>query len=263
MLSAIFILVLEMLSLVKQCHCLDLLIDYSASPPCMRSEHSLIVSWSISHDFPAVCGRALHTPLFCKTRTDAVISASDHLPGPLPTLAGCGGWLRSLTMVGPQTLRRVASAWSPMIAITSDYLVTDNVQADTLGLVFSSVRDVLFSQRAPQTKLQVPLQSVSLEGRTVAEIDDDIETTNASRVEPFDPSFTRRVIAAAGPNANPRVRKVMASLVLHLHDFCRENEITADEYLRGVELVSDAYLALALALLFAVIAVFCADQSPQ
>ena len=54
----------------------------------------------------------------------------------------------------------------------------------------------------------------------------------------YDPKFTDAVIDAVGPNARPRVREVMASLVRHLHDFCRENEITVEEYMAGIELVS-------------------------
>ena len=56
----------------------------------------------------------------------------------------------------------------------------------------------------------------------------------------FDPDFTSNVVNAVGPNANPRMKKVMASLVQHLHDFCRENEITVDEYMAGIDLVSAA-----------------------
>jgi len=46
----------------------------------------------------------------------------------------------------------------------------------------------------------------------------DGSTTNVLR---FDPHFTDNVIKATGPNATPRLRKVMASLTRHLHDFCR------------------------------------------
>lgn len=53
----------------------------------------------------------------------------------------------------------------------------------------------------------------------------------------FDPTFTRNVINATGPKASPRMRKVMGSLIQHLHDFCRENEITVDEWMKAVDLV--------------------------
>lgn len=62
-------------------------------------------------------------------------------------------------------------------------------------------------------------------------------TTSTSR---FDPNFTRNVINATGPKASPRVRKVLGSLIQHLHDFCRENEITVDEWLSAVDLVNAA-----------------------
>lgn len=54
----------------------------------------------------------------------------------------------------------------------------------------------------------------------------------------FNPSFTQSVINATGPKASPRLRKVMASLIQHVHDFARENEITVDEWMAGVEMVS-------------------------
>ena len=64
--------------------------------------------------------------------------------------------------------------------------------------------------------------------------------TNGSTasVSRFDPHFTDNVINATGPKASPRLRKVMGSLTRHLHDFCRENEITIDEYMAAIEMVS-------------------------
>jgi catechol 1,2-dioxygenase len=53
----------------------------------------------------------------------------------------------------------------------------------------------------------------------------------------YDPNFTRNVINAIGPNATPRMRSVMGSLIQHLHDFARENEITVEEWMAGVSLV--------------------------
>jgi catechol 1,2-dioxygenase len=58
--------------------------------------------------------------------------------------------------------------------------------------------------------------------------------TKASR---FDPKFTDSVIAATGPKANARLAQVMPSLLRHLHDFARENEITVDEWTAAVEMV--------------------------
>jgi catechol 1,2-dioxygenase len=53
----------------------------------------------------------------------------------------------------------------------------------------------------------------------------------------FNPHFTQAVINATGPKASPRVRKLTASLIQHLHDFARENELTVDEWMAGLELV--------------------------
>lgn len=56
----------------------------------------------------------------------------------------------------------------------------------------------------------------------------------------FDPDFTQNVINAIGPKASPRVRQVFGSLIRHLHEFARENEITVEEWMAAVELVNDA-----------------------
>ena len=60
---------------------------------------------------------------------------------------------------------------------------------------------------------------------------------SSTKTSRFDPNFTDAVIAATGPKANPRLAKVMASLTRHLHDFCRENEITVDEFMAAIDLV--------------------------
>lgn len=58
-----------------------------------------------------------------------------------------------------------------------------------------------------------------------------------SKAHKFNPNFTQQVIAATGPNASPRVKQLTSSLIQHLHDFARENELTVDEWMMGVELV--------------------------
>ncbi|KAH7384995.1 Intradiol ring-cleavage dioxygenase [Cadophora sp. MPI-SDFR-AT-0126] len=54
----------------------------------------------------------------------------------------------------------------------------------------------------------------------------------------FDPNFTQHVIDATGPKATPRMRKVMGSLIKHVHDFARENELTVEEWMAGVEMMN-------------------------
>jgi catechol 1,2-dioxygenase len=61
---------------------------------------------------------------------------------------------------------------------------------------------------------------------------------NGSTPHKFNPNFTQAVINATGPKATPRVRQLTAGLIQHLHDFARENELTVDEWMQGVELVS-------------------------
>ncbi|KAL4791943.1 Intradiol ring-cleavage dioxygenase [Aspergillus venezuelensis] len=54
----------------------------------------------------------------------------------------------------------------------------------------------------------------------------------------FDPNFTDNVVNAMGENVNPRFRQLMSSLIRHVHDFARENELTVDEWMAGVQLIN-------------------------
>ncbi|KAI9833039.1 MAG: hypothetical protein M1819_003872 [Sarea resinae] len=66
------------------------------------------------------------------------------------------------------------------------------------------------------------------------------EATTAKANHQFDPHFTANVVAATGPKATPRIRSVVGSLIQHLHDFARENEVTIDEWMAAVEMVNEA-----------------------
>jgi len=61
----------------------------------------------------------------------------------------------------------------------------------------------------------------------------------------FNPNFTEAVINATGPKATPRVRQLAAGLIRHIHDFARENELTIDEWMVGVELVRQKWFSTA------------------
>ncbi|KAI0603355.1 Intradiol ring-cleavage dioxygenase [Biscogniauxia sp. FL1348] len=71
---------------------------------------------------------------------------------------------------------------------------------------------------------------------------EDMPATNAAATAKpkYDPSFTDNVIAATGPNANPRLKQIMPSLVRHLHDFAREVDLTVAEWMAGVEMINEA-----------------------
>src|SRR3569833_280679 len=58
-----------------------------------------------------------------------------------------------------------------------------------------------------------------------------------ARKPKYDPTFTDKVIAATGPNANPRLAQIMPSLIRHLHDFAREVNLTVSEWTACVDLV--------------------------
>ena len=61
---------------------------------------------------------------------------------------------------------------------------------------------------------------------------------NSTAKPKYDPDFTPNVINATGPKAPPRLRTVMASLMQHLHDFARENEITMSEWMAAVQMIN-------------------------
>lgn len=52
----------------------------------------------------------------------------------------------------------------------------------------------------------------------------------------FDPNFTDNVVNSMGPKTPARFRQVMSSLIRHIHDFARENELTVDEWMAGVQM---------------------------
>lgn len=54
----------------------------------------------------------------------------------------------------------------------------------------------------------------------------------------FDPTFTDHVTSAIGPKTSPRMRQLMTGLIRHAHDFCRENEVTVDEWMAAVNLMN-------------------------
>jgi catechol 1,2-dioxygenase len=56
----------------------------------------------------------------------------------------------------------------------------------------------------------------------------------------YDPDFTANVLKATGPNANPRIAKVVGSLISHLHDFAREVNLTVEEWMMGVNMINRA-----------------------
>ncbi|KAK4692705.1 catechol 1,2-dioxygenase, partial [Lecanoromycetidae sp. Uapishka_2] len=68
-----------------------------------------------------------------------------------------------------------------------------------------------------------------------------VENADASLHEhEYDPNFTQHVIDAMGPGTSPRMRKVMASLITHVHDFARENKVTVEEWMAGVNFLNEA-----------------------
>jgi catechol 1,2-dioxygenase len=54
----------------------------------------------------------------------------------------------------------------------------------------------------------------------------------------MDQSYTDHVISVMGPRTSPRLREVLGSLIQHMHDFTRENQITVEEWMAGVEFIN-------------------------
>lgn len=51
-------------------------------------------------------------------------------------------------------------------------------------------------------------------------------------------TITEAVLARQADTANPRLKRIMDSLVKHLHAFAREVELTEDEWLEGIEFLT-------------------------
>jgi catechol 1,2-dioxygenase len=54
----------------------------------------------------------------------------------------------------------------------------------------------------------------------------------------FDPHFTQHVIDLMTAETKPRHREILSSLIRHLHDFCRDVELTQEEWIIGVNYVN-------------------------
>ena len=90
-------------------------------------------------------------------------------------------------------------------------------KTDTIQLIASSIKDIVFSQRAPETKLVVTPGVPAEMSKDAASHSNGVNGISSR----FDPTFTDSVINAVGPNANPRLAHIMNSLTKHLHDWVR------------------------------------------
>jgi hydroxyquinol 1,2-dioxygenase len=52
-------------------------------------------------------------------------------------------------------------------------------------------------------------------------------------------NITQAVIARLSNCENPRLKEVLSSLVTHLHDFVRETRLTEDEWMQGIQFLTD------------------------
>jgi catechol 1,2-dioxygenase len=54
----------------------------------------------------------------------------------------------------------------------------------------------------------------------------------------MDQTFTDIVVSVMGPKTEPRTRQLMGSLIKHMHDFARENELTMNEWMEGIKILN-------------------------
>lgn len=62
--------------------------------------------------------------------------------------------------------------------------------------------------------------------------------SNGASQSRFDPNFTQHVIDLMSPETKPRHREILSSLIRHMHDFCRDVELTQDEWIIGVNYIN-------------------------
>lgn len=60
----------------------------------------------------------------------------------------------------------------------------------------------------------------------------------AKQEEGLGQEFTKHVIDSIGPETNPRLREVMGCFIQHIHDFSREINLTADEWMMAVQMMN-------------------------
>lgn len=70
--------------------------------------------------------------------------------------------------------------------------------------------------------------------------------TNGAGAKPkkqFDPNFTQHVIDLMSDDTPPRQKEILTSLIKHMHDFCREVELTQEEWVFGVNYINSLGMA--------------------
>lgn len=79
---------------------------------------------------------------------------------------------------------------------------------------------------------------IDYESRASASAAKPAQPTNNPSESKFDPNFTQRVIDLMSAETKPRHREILTSLIRHVHDFCREVELTQDEWVLGVDYIN-------------------------
>jgi hypothetical protein len=92
----------------------------------------------------------------------------------------------------------------------------------------------LLSLLSANAQSAMPSQTIPVDSDKVGPQAGVENTAGAPR---FDTELTENVINATGPGVSLRLRSVIANLTRHLHAFCRESEITRDEFMAAIDMV--------------------------
>lgn len=66
----------------------------------------------------------------------------------------------------------------------------------------------------------------------------DVNGSHATPSGGLGKAYTDQVVKSIGPKTDSRLKEVMTSFIRHVHDFAREVDLTFDEWMAGVEMVS-------------------------
>lgn len=146
-------------------------------------------------------------------------------------------------MVDPGRRAAVVGCLFPFLSI--DVVTQALIRPHHQGLIYTSPLIVgsrsSSSSSSPQASLIHPSYPLEEKNKvTMSAPNTDSGAGATAKKHQYDPDFTASVIAATGPKATPRMRQVMGSLIQHVHDFARENDITVAEWMNAVEFLNRA-----------------------
>lgn len=108
-----------------------------------------------------------------------------------------------------------------------------------------AIKDFFVKQRTPDNHLAVRPIAVSIDDMPADSlVRDPLQLAPATIdghgpiTSTFEPDMTDNVIKAIDTNADPRLKQIAPSLLRNIHNFCKEHEITVDEWTAATKMVS-------------------------